>query len=115
MNIGQLSKRTNVSARMLRYYEEQGLLQPARTKAGYRTYTSTDIESVERIVALNNVGLTLETIKDILQCPMPNTPGTQTCPAMKNRIQERLALVDTQIEKLISTRQALVNYLQNIN
>lgn len=38
MRIGELARRTGVSERMLRYYEQEGLLRPARTTSGYRDY-----------------------------------------------------------------------------
>lgn len=38
MRIKQLSERTGVSSRLLRYYEEQGLLRPRREENGYRDY-----------------------------------------------------------------------------
>ncbi len=38
MKIGELSRRTGVPTRMLRYYEEQGLLRPERADNGYRSY-----------------------------------------------------------------------------
>ena len=38
MKIGELSRRTGVPPRMLRYYEQQGLLRPARGQNGYRCY-----------------------------------------------------------------------------
>jgi DNA-binding transcriptional MerR regulator len=44
--IGELSARTGVSPRSLRYYEEQGLLAPHRTRAGHRRF---DAEAVDRV------------------------------------------------------------------
>ena len=41
MKIGELSERTNVPTRMLRYYEEQGLLSSERRSNGYRDYPET--------------------------------------------------------------------------
>jgi DNA-binding transcriptional MerR regulator len=38
MRIGELSRRTGVNAHQLRYYESQGLLEPARGANGYREY-----------------------------------------------------------------------------
>jgi MerR-like DNA binding protein len=46
MRIGEMVRRTGVNERLLRYYEEQGLLQPARLPQGYRAYRETDVDAV---------------------------------------------------------------------
>lgn len=43
MRIGELARRTGVNQRLLRYYEEQGLLTPDRLPSGYRVYADTDV------------------------------------------------------------------------
>jgi hypothetical protein len=43
MRIGELRRRTGVSERLLRYYEEQGLLRPQRRPSGYREYDDSDV------------------------------------------------------------------------
>ena len=52
MRIGELSRRTGVSRRSLRYYEEQGLLGPARLPNGYREYDEHSVTVVRRIQIL---------------------------------------------------------------
>lgn len=47
---------------MLRYYEQEQLLDPARSLNGYRVYQQSDIERVKVIDQLNNAGLTLKLI-----------------------------------------------------
>lgn len=47
MQIGELARRCGVSARMLRYYETEGLLRPGRSPAGYRLYRPADITTVQ--------------------------------------------------------------------
>nr|MDT0665311.1 MerR family DNA-binding transcriptional regulator [Micromonospora sp. DSM 115978] len=49
MRIAEVSRRTGVAARMLRYYEEQGLLSPGRHANGYRDYTESDVALVATI------------------------------------------------------------------
>ena len=66
MRIGELSRRTGVRARLLRYYEEQGLLDPERDSNGYRSYGAADVFRVEQIRGLLDSGLTTEIIRRIL-------------------------------------------------
>src|SRR2546423_14992228 len=66
MRIGELSRRTGVPARLLRYYEEQDLLHPERDGSGYRTYREADAGRVTQIRGLLEAGLTTEIIRRIL-------------------------------------------------
>ncbi|MEU4579200.1 MerR family transcriptional regulator [Nonomuraea sp. NPDC023979] len=68
MRIGDLSRRTGVHERLLRYYEEQGLLHPARRPSGYREYSDEDIDTVRRIRSLLAAGLNTSAIATILPC-----------------------------------------------
>ncbi|NYI05644.1 MerR family transcriptional regulator [Allostreptomyces psammosilenae] len=68
MRIGELSRRTGVSERALRYYEEQGLLRPARRPSGYREYDEADVARVRRIRLLLAAGLGTAVIAEVLPC-----------------------------------------------
>ncbi|MDT0318632.1 MerR family transcriptional regulator [Streptomyces millisiae] len=68
MFIGELSRRTGVSPRGLRYYEEQGLLQPERRASGYREFADSDVATVRRIRVLLTAGLNTELIREMLPC-----------------------------------------------
>lgn len=68
MRIGAMVRRTGASERMLRYYEEQGLLTPARLPSGYRVYGESDVEAVRRVRALLAAGLSTDTIARVLPC-----------------------------------------------
>ena len=68
MKIGELSKLSQISVRMLRYYEEEGLLSSKRTISGYRQFEIEDIDRVKLIHKLNKAGLTLKVIRRILPC-----------------------------------------------
>ncbi|MBE9914112.1 MerR family transcriptional regulator [Paenibacillus donghaensis] len=66
-SIGQLSKKTNISIRALRYYDEIGLLKPAKiSESGYRYYSNEEINTLRHITALKELGFTLAAIKDLL-------------------------------------------------
>ena len=50
MNIGQAAKQSGLSAKMIRYYEDIGLIDAAkRTDAGYRIYTERDVKTLNFI------------------------------------------------------------------
>jgi DNA-binding transcriptional MerR regulator/effector-binding domain-containing protein len=66
--IGDFSRLAQVSVRMLRHYDKLGLLEPSYTDkfTGYRYYTIDQLPRLNRIVALNGLGLTLQQISDLL-------------------------------------------------
>lgn len=67
LTVGALAKRTGVSVRMLRHYDEIGLLQPAeRSESGYRLYGVDEVRRLQAIVALRQMGLGLEAIGQVL-------------------------------------------------
>ncbi|MBP3888369.1 MAG: MerR family transcriptional regulator [Cellulosilyticum sp.] len=66
--IGEFSKITQVSIRMLRYYDEQGLLQPIKVDAssGYRMYAAHQIEELNRILLLRDLGFSVKEMRELL-------------------------------------------------
>jgi DNA-binding transcriptional MerR regulator len=66
--IGDFSKLAQVSVRMLRHYDQLGLLKPGHVDrwTGYRYYTVEQLARLNRIVALNGLGLTLQQVGDLL-------------------------------------------------
>ncbi len=65
--IGEVAERVGLSLRTIRYYEEVGLVMPSgRTEGGFRLYTETDIERLMLIKALKPVGMSLESMQDLL-------------------------------------------------
>ena len=66
--IGDFSRVAQISVRMLRHYDKLGLLTPSHTDrfTGYRYYTIDQLPRLNRIVALNDLGLTLEQIGGLL-------------------------------------------------
>jgi DNA-binding transcriptional MerR regulator len=68
MKIGELSVRTGVSERSLRYYEEQGMLASERTSGGQRRYTEAAVDRVIRIQELYAAGLSSSRIARLLPC-----------------------------------------------
>ncbi|WP_438309785.1 MerR family transcriptional regulator [Streptomyces sp. HUAS TT3] len=70
MLIGDVARRSGVSARMLRHYESLGLLRPAeRTGAGYREYSNEDVRRIFHIESLRSLGLPLRDVARALDDP----------------------------------------------
>ncbi|HET9982735.1 MAG TPA: MerR family transcriptional regulator [Longimicrobiales bacterium] len=68
--VGELAEATGLTVRTLHHYDEIGLLTPsARTAAGYRLYAAEDIERLQRIRSLRELGLSLEEIRECLARP----------------------------------------------
>ena len=68
--IGEFSKLTQVSTRMLRYYDEMGLLKPAKVDSltGYRMYSAEQISTLNRIIYLRDSGFNVAEIALALNC-----------------------------------------------
>lgn len=68
--IGEFSKITQVSIRMLRYYDQNNLLHPAYVDAesGYRLYTADQIDRLQKIVRYRDFGFGVKEIAELLKC-----------------------------------------------
>jgi len=67
MNIGEAAKHSGVSAKMIRYYEQTGLIPSAgRTASGYRTYTGTDVQMLRFIRRARDLGFSMPEIATLL-------------------------------------------------
>src|SRR5699024_9756914 len=68
LTIGQLADQAGTSTRVLRYYEEQGLLAPERTPGGQRRYDPDAAERVRQYRTLIDAGLGTRTLRELLPC-----------------------------------------------
>ncbi|GAA2647303.1 MerR family transcriptional regulator [Dactylosporangium fulvum] len=116
MRIGELSRRTGTPTRLLRYYEEQGLLTPGRLPNGYRDYGEHLVDRVQQIRGLLDVGLPTRVIKDVLPCL--DTPCTITISDASEELVELLRRerdrMDARIACLARNRDAIDAYLAQV-
>ena len=68
IRIGELARRSGVSVRALRYYEDQGLLQSERSESGQRYYPERAAEKVRFLQDMYAAGLTSRNIATLLPC-----------------------------------------------
>lgn len=112
MRIGELGHRTGVSQRLLRYYEEQGLIHPARRPSGYRDYSDSDVATVQHIRNLLAAGLSTTTIAELLPCM--GTDGAALvadCPELLvelNRERDRLTAAIGELETARRTLDGVI-------
>jgi DNA-binding transcriptional MerR regulator len=113
MRIGELSARTNVSTRLLRYYEEQGLLTPDRRSNGYRDYAECHLDDVWQIRGLLASGLPVRIIKAILPCldEPCELQAAEVTEEMLTSLEQQRALMDERVRCLTESRDAITAYL----
>ena len=63
MNIKEIEERSGLTRANIRYYEQEGLLAPARRENKYRDYSEEDLETLLRIALLRSLGFSLEEIR----------------------------------------------------
>ncbi|MFD0974288.1 MerR family transcriptional regulator [Plantactinospora endophytica] len=109
MRVGEVSERTGVSPRSLRYYEQQGLLAPCRAANGYREYDELSLVRAANIRDLMASGLTVEDIRLSLDEGCLDRP-LHTLPPCEGALQvaaDRLAVLDKRIGALLELRERL--------
>ncbi|MGW1186201.1 MerR family transcriptional regulator [Streptomyces drozdowiczii] len=104
MRIGDLAAATDTSVRLLRYYEEQGLLTSDRLAGGHRRYDAEAPAVVRRIRSLLDAGLPTRTIRDLLPCVRQD--GTVALCKLET-LEQHLQGLDDRISALQETRSSL--------
>lgn len=110
MRIGELAAATGVSARSLRYYEEQGLLRSQRRGNSYRDYDDEAVRQVAFIQDLYRAGLSSDIIREIIPCAGA-APSKGDCTALVARVRQVREQLAQQEQQLAERRQMLERYL----
>ncbi|WP_062213187.1 MerR family transcriptional regulator [Streptomyces sp. NBRC 109706] len=109
MRMKEMVRRTGVHERLLRYYEQQGLLAPERLPSGYRVYREPDVEKVRRIRCLLAAGLNTSLIAEVLPC-IRSDDGDRlvpVCSDLGTRLREESDRITRTIEELRTSRTLL--------
>jgi DNA-binding transcriptional MerR regulator len=102
-SVGEFSKIAQVSGRLLRYYDQIGLLKPAHIdhNSGYRYYRANQLPQLNRILALKELGLSLEQIARLLNENISSED-----------ILEMLTIKKAQLTQTLTTELARLRYVQ---
>lgn len=113
MKIGELSERTEVSPRLLRYYEEQQLLESSRGSNGYRDYAESAVDRVVQIRGLIDAGIPTALIKDMIPClrDKQSIHVERVTPEMIETLNQRRDQLARKIECLTRNHDAVDAYL----
>ncbi|MDJ1132166.1 MerR family transcriptional regulator [Streptomyces iconiensis] len=114
LKISELAHLCQVSTRSLRYYEEQGLLLPARNAAGHRQYEARDASCVSFIQRLYGAGLPSDLIRTVVQ--EWKLPGS--APRIEALLRTRHAELSVEAEELqakLTGLEAVLNAVTSNN
>ncbi|MET7458010.1 MerR family transcriptional regulator [Streptomyces sp. NPDC005574] len=103
MRIGELARRTGVSTRALRYYEEQNLLTAERSSSGQRHYAEAAVDRIRVIRQLYAAGLSSKTIAELTPCVVDG----KATPELLQRLAAERDHLDRHIADLAHTRDRL--------
>ncbi len=106
MRMGELSKRTDFKIETLRYYEQQGLLEPvSRTESGYRQYDAGSLRQLRFIKQAKTVGFSLNEISELLTLRVER--DQHSCGDVKAIAEQKIEQIDCKINELDKMRKAL--------
>jgi DNA-binding transcriptional MerR regulator len=116
IRIGELAERTGVSRRLLRYYEEQGLITPSRALNGYREYGESHVHVVLQITGLLDAGLPTRIIQQLLPCldKSQTIYVPDVTPEMIATLRREQTRLSERIECLTRNRDAIADYLDKV-
>lgn len=105
--VQKLGKLAGVSPRTLRYYDEMGILKPARiNSSGYRIYGQAEVDQLQQILFYRELGIKLEVIKELITSP--SFDATQALRIHRSQLLDKRAQLDqliANVEKTISTKE----------
>ena len=107
MLIGEPANEAGSTVRALRYYEQQGLLDPRRAPNGYREYDERAVGQVRNIRLLLSIGLTAHDVRALLPCLDEDITGGPVRPASARVIARRLTDAEEKIAAMDVVRTRL--------
>ena len=114
MRIGELSRRTGVTPRLLRYYEQQGLIAAQRSGNGYRAYTEQDVAQVEQVAQMVRSGLPTRLVRAILD--LEGVDSAELAAICSRSVAQQLASeleeIDGRISCLTRSRDTIDTFLR---
>lgn len=107
LKIGDFSKLTHVSVRMLRYYDNQGLLKPSYIDpaTGYRLYSADQVPGLQKIVLLRDLNFGVAETTQLLQ----NWNDTYLMQSLNNKIRDIEEVIEMEKKRIEQIRSAIAH------
>ena len=113
MQIGAVGKGVGLSVDAIRFYERKALLPlPPRTQGGFRQYSENDVDTLNFIGRVQNLGFTLREVRDLLDL---RRSRLQPCAPVRRRLEEKLADVEQKVSDLQKLEHELRLALRRCN
>lgn len=106
LSIGEFARLVGVSVRMLRHYDQLGLLEPARVDpfSGYRSYSTAQLDRANRLVALKELGFSLDEVGTLLA---PGVPDADVVGLLARRRDELVTQLQADARRLAQVQARL--------
>ncbi|MGG5371689.1 MerR family transcriptional regulator [Enterococcus sp. AZ196] len=111
MKIGDFSKLTKVSVRMLRYYDKEDVLKPQKidNENGHRSYSITQVPTLQKVIMLRDLNFGINEIKEIITHWDKETLLNH----MKERLQTTYQIIDEEQDRALKIQQAMEHIQKN--
>ncbi|WP_277682317.1 MerR family transcriptional regulator [Saccharomonospora azurea] len=114
MRIGEVSARTGLSLRTIRYYEEVGLVTPsARSQGGFRLYTEPDVTRLHLVRRMKPLGFQLDEMRELLGLLYPGHGVDDGVPTLDERELSRLREFTERAERRCAELRATLDVAED--
>lgn len=98
LHIGEVARQTGLTVDAIRFYEKERLLQrPPRTRGGFRVFSAEDIERVQFIRQVQELGFSLGEVKELL---VLRTGSVEACSRVRGLLEQKLIKVRHHMREL---------------
>ena len=109
MNIGEVSERSGLPPKTIRYYEDINLVRPLRSDNGYRSFRESDIHKLALLGRARALGFSIEDCRTLLSLYEDETRESAQVKAVA---KEHLTEIDNKIAQLKSMRETLSHLIE---
>lgn len=110
MNIGMAARATELPAKTIRYYEEIGLVRPARAANGYRDYSEGDVHRLRFVQRARSLGFSIDECRSLLSLYEDEARASADVKALA---LDKIGEIDAKIAKLQSLRATLAQLAEH--